>query len=131
MNTNKNSYLNQGALKKCDRENRKSINADDLIWALGQSEFSHYTDVVRSYTQKYRTIEATTKLRKREEGRVAEGGTHKHTNLVQMTPLSTLATSCTAVPKSKRGSGEDIICPCHNILDRVLSVLPSYACSCT
>jgi len=57
----------QGALKKCDRENRKSITADDLIWTLKQSsELNHYTDVVRNFTKKHRTIEATSRLSKRE-----------------------------------------------------------------
>ena len=62
-------FLRQSALKKCDRENRKSITADDLIWAIKQSpEFNHYTECVRSYTHRYRAIEATTRLTKRNEG---------------------------------------------------------------
>jgi regulatory protein YycH of two-component signal transduction system YycFG len=62
-------FLRQSALEKCDRENRKSITADDLIWAIKQSsEFNHYTECVRSYTHRYRAIEATTRLTKRNEG---------------------------------------------------------------
>jgi histone H3/H4 len=62
-------FLRQSALEKCDRESRKSITADDLIWAIKQSsEFNHYTECVRSYTHRYRAIEATTRLTKRNEG---------------------------------------------------------------
>lgn len=59
----------QGALRKCDREKRKCITADDLIWTLKtSSDYSHYTEVVRAYTQRYRAAEATERLSKRQEG---------------------------------------------------------------
>jgi hypothetical protein len=59
----------QGALQKCDREKRKSITADDLIWTLKtSSDFSHYAGVVRTYTQRYRAAEATMRLYKRQDG---------------------------------------------------------------
>lgn len=59
--------LVQGALIKCERENRKSITADDLVWALKlSSEFNHYAPLARAYSQRNRAIEATTRLSKRQ-----------------------------------------------------------------
>ena len=59
--------LVQGALIKCERENRKSITADDLLWTLKlSSEFNHYAPLARAYTQRHRAIEATTILSKRQ-----------------------------------------------------------------
>jgi hypothetical protein len=59
--------LVQGALIKCERENRKSITADDLLWTLKlSSEFNHYAPLARAYTQRHRAIEATTRLSKRQ-----------------------------------------------------------------
>ena len=59
--------LVQGALIKCERENRKSITADDLVWTLKlSSEFNHYAPLARAYTQRHRAIEATTRLSKRQ-----------------------------------------------------------------
>lgn len=59
--------LVQGALVKCERENRKSITADDLVWTLKLSSgFNHYTPLARAYTQRHRAIEATTRLSKRQ-----------------------------------------------------------------
>ena len=57
----------QGALAKSGRENRKSITADDLVWALKlSSEFCHYAPIARAYTQRHRAIEATSRLSKRQ-----------------------------------------------------------------
>ena len=59
--------LVQGALIKCERENRKSITADDLVWTLKlSSEVNHYAPLARAYTQRHRAIEATTRLSKRQ-----------------------------------------------------------------
>eukprot|EP00802_Teleaulax_amphioxeia_P018872 Tamp_19083.p1 GENE.Tamp_19083~~Tamp_19083.p1 ORF type:complete len:296 (+),score=42.69 Tamp_19083:318-1205(+) len=59
--------LTTGALAKCGRENRKSITADDLVWALKlSSEFCHYAPIARAYTQRHRAIEATSRLSKRQ-----------------------------------------------------------------
>ena len=59
--------ITQGALAKCGRENRKSITADDLVWALKlSSEFCHYAPIARAYTQRHRAIEATSRLSKRQ-----------------------------------------------------------------
>jgi hypothetical protein len=59
--------LVQGALIKCERENRKSITADDLLWTLKlSSEFNHYAPLARAYTQRHRAIDATMRLSKRQ-----------------------------------------------------------------
>jgi nuclear transcription Y subunit beta len=53
------------ALKKCRREDRKAITADDLVWSLSHSSLACYADTARDYTHRYRALEANEKLSKR------------------------------------------------------------------
>lgn len=54
------------ALKKCRREDRKAITADDLVWSLMHSPLACYADTARDYTHRYRALEANEKLSKRQ-----------------------------------------------------------------
>ncbi|XP_028770019.1 nuclear transcription factor Y subunit B-7-like [Neltuma alba] len=51
------SFVTGEASDKCQREKRKTINGDDIIWAITTLGFEDYVDPLKSYLQKYREIE--------------------------------------------------------------------------
>jgi nuclear transcription Y subunit beta len=44
------------ASDKCQKEKRKTINGDDLIWALTTLGFEDYVEPLKLYLQKYREV---------------------------------------------------------------------------
>ncbi|RDX57869.1 Nuclear transcription factor Y subunit B-7, partial [Mucuna pruriens] len=51
------SFVTGEASDKCQREKRKTINGDDIIWAITTLGFEDYVDPLKSYLQKYKEIE--------------------------------------------------------------------------
>ncbi|CAN1198070.1 Nuclear transcription factor Y subunit B-7 [Linum perenne] len=51
------SFVTGEASDKCQREKRKTINGDDIIWAITTLGFEDYVGPLKSYLQKYREIE--------------------------------------------------------------------------
>eukprot|EP01017_Pseudomicrothorax_dubius_P038956 TRINITY_DN5919_c0_g1_i4.p1 TRINITY_DN5919_c0_g1~~TRINITY_DN5919_c0_g1_i4.p1 ORF type:complete len:135 (+),score=55.75 TRINITY_DN5919_c0_g1_i4:131-535(+) len=60
------SFITSEACEKCKAEKRKTINGDDLLFAMNTLGFEGYIDVLRLYLQKFR--EATKTLEKVESG---------------------------------------------------------------
>lgn len=48
------SFITSEASDKCQQERRKTINGDDLLWALGTLGFEEYIEPLRLYLTKYR-----------------------------------------------------------------------------
>ena len=46
------------ASDKCQREKRKTINGDDLLWAMATLGFEEYIEPLKVYLQKYREVRA-------------------------------------------------------------------------
>lgn len=44
------------ASDKCQREKRKTINGDDLLWAMATLGFEDYIDPLKMYLQKFREV---------------------------------------------------------------------------
>lgn len=44
------------ASDKCQREKRKTINGDDLIWAMSTLGFEEYVEPLKLYLHKYREV---------------------------------------------------------------------------
>jgi Histone-like transcription factor (CBF/NF-Y) and archaeal histone len=44
------------ASDKCQREKRKTINGDDLLWAMATLGFEDYIEPLKLYLQKYREV---------------------------------------------------------------------------
>ncbi|RRT56522.1 hypothetical protein B296_00027236 [Ensete ventricosum] len=44
------------ASDKCQREKRKTINGDDLLWAMGTLGFEEYVEPLKLYLQLYREV---------------------------------------------------------------------------
>ncbi|CAM8933142.1 unnamed protein product [Rhodiola kirilowii] len=55
------SFVTSEASDKCLREKRKTVNGDDLLWAMATLGFEDYIDPLRVYLTKYREIEGDTK----------------------------------------------------------------------
>ena len=45
------------ASDKCQREKRKTINGDDLLWAMGRLDFNEYIEPLKVYLAKFRESE--------------------------------------------------------------------------
>lgn len=50
------SFITSEACEKCKNEKRKTINGDDLLYAMSTLGFEEYIDILRLYLQKYREV---------------------------------------------------------------------------
>nr|XP_043624027.1 nuclear transcription factor Y subunit B-3-like [Erigeron canadensis] len=75
------SFITGEASDKCQREKRKTINGDDLLWAMTTLGFEEYVEPLKVYLAKYREIEGekTTSLRPGDKDGV-DGGAYSNTN---------------------------------------------------
>ncbi|XP_057955510.1 nuclear transcription factor Y subunit B-3 [Malania oleifera] len=51
------SFITGEASDKCQREKRKTINGDDLLWAMTTLGFEDYVEPLKIYLNKYREME--------------------------------------------------------------------------
>ncbi|GMN36648.1 hypothetical protein TIFTF001_006178 [Ficus carica] len=51
------SFITGEASDKCQREKRKTINGDDLLWAMTTLGFEDYVEPLKGYLQKVREME--------------------------------------------------------------------------
>ncbi|XP_074573443.1 nuclear transcription factor Y subunit B-like [Curcuma longa] len=56
------SFITSEASDKCQREKRKTINGDDLLWAMATLGFEDYIEPLKLYLQKYREMEGDNKV---------------------------------------------------------------------
>ncbi|GKD55680.1 nuclear transcription factor Y subunit B-10-like protein isoform X1, partial [Tanacetum coccineum] len=61
------------ASDKCQREKRKTINGDDLLWAMATLGFEDYIEPLKLYLNRYREMEGDTK----GSGKGHEGSSRK------------------------------------------------------
>uniref|UniRef100_A0A5B7BJT4 Transcription factor CBF/NF-Y/archaeal histone domain-containing protein n=1 Tax=Davidia involucrata TaxID=16924 RepID=A0A5B7BJT4_DAVIN len=50
------SFVTSEASDKCQREKRKTINGDDLLWAMATLGFEDYIDPLKAYLSRYREV---------------------------------------------------------------------------
>ncbi|GMH26409.1 hypothetical protein Nepgr_028252 [Nepenthes gracilis] len=55
------SFITSEASDKCHREKRKTINGDDLLWAMATLGFEEYIEPLKLYLTRYREMEGDTK----------------------------------------------------------------------
>ncbi|ONI24023.1 hypothetical protein PRUPE_2G219500 [Prunus persica] len=53
------SFVTSEASDKCQKEKRKTINGDDLLWAMATLGFEDYIEPLRIYLARYRELEVT------------------------------------------------------------------------
>lgn len=51
------SFITVEASDKCQREKRKTINGDDLLWAMTTLGFEDYVEPLKVYLQRFRDVE--------------------------------------------------------------------------
>ncbi|XP_010538453.1 PREDICTED: nuclear transcription factor Y subunit B-2 [Tarenaya hassleriana] len=51
------SFVTGEASDKCQKEKRKTINGDDLLWAMTTLGFEDYVDPLKVYLQRFREME--------------------------------------------------------------------------
>ncbi|MED6110383.1 Nuclear transcription factor Y subunit B-5 [Stylosanthes scabra] len=56
------SFVTGEASDKCHKENRKTVNGDDICWALSSLGFDNYAEVISRYLYKYRLAHTDHKL---------------------------------------------------------------------
>lgn len=54
------SFVTGEASEKCQKENRKSVNGDDICWALCSLGFDNYAEAIGKYLYKYRQAQINT-----------------------------------------------------------------------
>ncbi|KVI09737.1 Histone-fold [Cynara cardunculus var. scolymus] len=50
------SFVTSEASDKCQKEKRKTINGDDLLWAMATLGFEDYIDPLKAYLSRYREV---------------------------------------------------------------------------
>jgi len=50
------SFVTSEASDKCQREKRKTINGDDLLWAMSTLGFEEYVEPLKLFLSKYREV---------------------------------------------------------------------------
>ncbi|XP_061351344.1 nuclear transcription factor Y subunit B-1-like [Gastrolobium bilobum] len=55
------SFITSEASDKCQKEKRKTINGDDLLWAMATLGFEDYIEPLKIYLAAYRETEGDTK----------------------------------------------------------------------
>lgn len=51
------SFVTGEASDRCHKEKRKTVNGDDVCWALGTLGFDDYVEPLRRYLHRYREVE--------------------------------------------------------------------------
>jgi len=69
------SFITSEASEKCKREKRKTINGDDIVWAMSGLGFDNYLEPMRVYLNKYRDQQVCTRRpnSKKDDERDMEG----------------------------------------------------------
>ncbi|KAJ4964586.1 hypothetical protein NE237_016435 [Protea cynaroides] len=70
------SFITGEASDKCQREKRKTINGDDLLWAMTTLGFENYVRPLKEYLNKYREPEG-------EKNTMARQGDHEANSRIQ------------------------------------------------
>ena len=67
------SFITSEASDKCLQEKRKTINGDDLLWAMSTLGFDKYVEPLKTYLGKYREAVRGDKPEKQASGRPSGG----------------------------------------------------------
>ncbi|KAI9258469.1 nuclear transcription factor Y subunit B-3 [Sporodiniella umbellata] len=53
------SFITSEASDRCQQEKRKTINGEDILWAMQSLGFENYTEALKIYLSKYREVRKT------------------------------------------------------------------------
>ncbi|GAB4843589.1 hypothetical protein Ancab_013553 [Ancistrocladus abbreviatus] len=63
------AFVTGEASDKCRKERRKTVNGDDICWALGNLGFDEYAVALRRYLQRYRDLEGEQRVNSGQDNR--------------------------------------------------------------
>lgn len=72
------SFITGEASDKCQREKRKTINGDDLLWAMTTLGFENYVGPLKHYLNNYRETEGEKSSMAKQEEHAHSPNDHKH-----------------------------------------------------
>uniref|UniRef100_A0A3Q7J2P6 Transcription factor CBF/NF-Y/archaeal histone domain-containing protein n=1 Tax=Solanum lycopersicum TaxID=4081 RepID=A0A3Q7J2P6_SOLLC len=72
------SFITGEASDKCQREKRKTINGDDLLWAMTTLGFEEYVEPLKIYLAKYREMEGEKTTMGRGHQMYGSHGSYNH-----------------------------------------------------
>lgn len=75
------SFVTGEASDKCQREKRKTINGDDIIWAITTLGFEDYVVPLKQYLNKYRELEGEKLNVPKQQQRNHNNDHHQHQHL--------------------------------------------------
>ncbi|KAL3517465.1 hypothetical protein ACH5RR_020054 [Cinchona calisaya] len=67
------SFVTGEASDKCQKEKRKTVNGDDICWALGSLGFDEYAEPLRRYLNRFRELEGE-RANQNKTGNKRDGG---------------------------------------------------------
>ncbi|XWS51743.1 hypothetical protein CRYUN_Cryun11dG0009700 [Craigia yunnanensis] len=68
------SFITGEASDKCQKEKRKTINGDDLLWAMTTLGFEDYVEPLKGYLQRFREMEGEKTAVARDKDAPVGGG---------------------------------------------------------
>ncbi|OAE21995.1 hypothetical protein AXG93_4804s1000 [Marchantia polymorpha subsp. ruderalis] len=78
------SFITSEASDKCQREKRKTINGDDLLWAMSTLGFEDYVEPLKVYLHKYREGDKGSSINKPGESNSGKKEGTSHPAVQQM-----------------------------------------------
>ncbi|KAK9139395.1 hypothetical protein Scep_009076 [Stephania cephalantha] len=72
------SFVTGEASDKCHKEKRKTINGDDICWAMSSLGFDNYVEPLKRYLQKYRELEGERANHNKQQASSSTGDDHDH-----------------------------------------------------
>ncbi|CAJ1976128.1 unnamed protein product [Sphenostylis stenocarpa] len=82
------SFVTGEASDKCHKENRKTVNGDDICWALSSLGFDNYSEAIARYLHKYRIAEREEKMNHNKKYEGSATKTLNQTQLIHAPPPS-------------------------------------------
>ncbi|KAB1215105.1 Nuclear transcription factor Y subunit B-3 [Morella rubra] len=75
------SFITGEASDKCQREKRKTINGDDLLWAMTTLGFEEYVEPLKVYLQRFREMEGEKSVTASDKEREGPAGSASSSGL--------------------------------------------------
>ncbi|GAB4851267.1 hypothetical protein Ancab_030562 [Ancistrocladus abbreviatus] len=75
------AFVTGEASDKCRRERRKTVNGDDVCWALGNLGFDDYAVALRRYLQRFRDLEGEHRVNSSQDSKATSSSTQEDRNL--------------------------------------------------
>nr|ABM66108.1 CCAAT-box binding factor HAP3-like protein [Selaginella sinensis] len=87
------SFITSEANDKCQREQRKTITAEDVLWAMSKLGFDDYVDPLTLFLHKYREVEGDHRGSIRGEPLLPKKPPSSSSSGTTSTPITTTTTS--------------------------------------